>query len=105
MGDFGRPQMFWPSLRSILYFASWRLVIRVLVVYLDSPKTEKARFSEHVALRITPSSCPRGLLGPDWSVAEPPAPPAVLETRRGPVGPAPRAVSRCKPPYCQTPVV
>ena len=30
MGDFGRPQIFWPSRRSILYFASWRLVIRVL---------------------------------------------------------------------------
>src|SRR4029079_10444265 len=27
MGLFGRPQTFWPMRRSILYFASWRLVI------------------------------------------------------------------------------
>jgi hypothetical protein len=30
IGDFGRPQMFCPIRRSILYFAWWRLVIRVL---------------------------------------------------------------------------
>jgi hypothetical protein len=34
-GLFGRPHTFWPIRRSILYFAWWRLVIRVLVVQLQ----------------------------------------------------------------------
>jgi hypothetical protein len=34
-GLFGRPQMFWPIRRSILYFDSLRFVIRVLVQDID----------------------------------------------------------------------
>src|SRR5262245_42501364 len=48
MGLLGRPHTFWPMRRSILYFASWRLVIA------------SSLLNELLGLRIAPSSVPAG---------------------------------------------
>src|SRR5580704_14712008 len=48
--------MFWPIRRSILYFAWWRLVIRVLAVSWRHDLARKLAFRDH-AVRIAPSSC------------------------------------------------
>src|SRR6516162_6070337 len=128
MGDFGRPQIFWPSRRSILYFASWRLVIRVLVDYRSDmslpektgpPFSGKGSSGHHAWLRIAPSSVPDF---PELTGLRPKRrrKPRVAKHCAGlssgmilsesgfhfsgscPKGPAPRRVSRGKPARCQT---
>src|SRR6185312_10518229 len=92
MGDFGRPQIFWPSRRSILYFASWRLVIRVLVDYRSGTSFPKKPVAIRRGRALRGTSClveDRALLcpgfpGTDRSAAEAPAQTAGRETLRGP---------------------
>src|SRR5580700_11070869 len=79
--------MFWPIRRSILYFAWWRLVIRVLI---------KMRVEDRALLLFRP-------LGPEpTGFAADSGANRGCETPRGPFGPAKWPVSRGKPAKCQT---
>src|SRR5262249_484040 len=105
IGDFGRPQMFWPIRRSTLYFASWRLVIAsslsVSILARSSPKGRTslgaAPCAEDRALL-----CPGTVPGTDTFGAEAPAQTTGRETPRGPIGPAKCQVSKAKTSTCQT---
>src|SRR5215472_4987734 len=91
--------MFWPSRRSILYFASWRLVIRVLAV-LRKMAEDRALLLPLRRHHVPFAGLRSG--GTDRFEAEAPAQTAGRETRRGPLRPAQCRVNRGKARSCQT---
>src|SRR5438067_13171774 len=88
MGDFGRPQIFWPIRRSILYFAWWRLVIASSLFVSNSAAVRtNDRVGARDVLRIAPSSVPGVDPEPTGLAPKRRAKPRVAKHRAGPSGP------------------
>src|SRR5271156_7223337 len=96
--------MFCPSRRSILYFASWRLLIRVLVLFGHElvPKTDN-HFRDHAALvEDRALLCPGFLPEPTGLPPKRRCKPRVAKHCAGPLRPAQWAEFRGNPAQCQT---